>query len=261
MKIPSNPVRLAAMGDLHYTKTSHGKLKPVFEEIGDSADILLLCGDLVDYGLPEETEILAKELSVLKIPILAVFGNHELEAGKQDEVHRILTGAGVNILDGTACEMQGIGFAGVKGFAGGFGQHSLQPWGEPGIKKFVQEAIDEALKLESALAKLRTPHKIAMLHYSPVEATVEGEPAAIYPFLGSSRLEEPLNRYGVTAVFHGHAHQGRPEGRTQAGVPVYNVAIKVLRQNFPDRPIFRLLEIPVETAAAAGDGRGREMRT
>lgn len=249
------------MGDLHYTKTSHGKLKPIFEEIADNADILLLCGDLVDYGLPEETEILAKELSVVKIPILAVLGNHELEAGKLEEVVRILSTAGVNILDGTACEIQGIGFAGVKGFAGGFGQHSLQPWGEQGIKKFVQEAIDEALKLESALAKLRTERRIAMLHYSPIQATVEGEPPAIFPFLGSSRLEEPLNRYGVTAVFHGHAHQGHPEGRTQTGVPVYNVAIKVLKKHFPDRPIYRLLEVPVEALADSGNGMERAVRT
>ncbi|HEX2385562.1 MAG TPA: metallophosphoesterase [Candidatus Binatia bacterium] len=261
MKPHGSSVRLAAMGDLHYTKTSHGKLKPVFEEIADSADILLLCGDLVDYGLPEETEILAKELSIVKIPILAVLGNHELEAGKQDEVQRILAGAGVNILDGTACEIQGIGFAGVKGFAGGFGRHSLQPWGEQGIKRFVQETIDEALKLESALAKLRTQQRIAMLHYAPIQATVEGEPPPIFPFLGSSRLEEPLNRYGVTAVFHGHAHQGRPEGRTQTGVPVYNVAIKVLKQHFPDRPIFRVIEVPAEAPADTGNGMGREVRT
>ena len=261
MKPQGTPIRLAAMGDLHYTKTSHGKLKPIFEEVAESADILLLCGDLVDYGLPEETEILAKELAVVKIPILAVFGNHELEAGKQDEVHRILTSAGVNILDGTACEIQGVGFAGVKGFAGGFGQHSLQPWGEPGLKKFVQESIDEALKLESALAKLRTQQRIAMLHYAPVQETVEGEPAAIFPFLGSSRLEEPINRFGVTAVFHGHAHQGRPEGRTQTGVPVYNVAIKVLRKHYPDRPLFRVLEIPGEGCPEGGNGMEREVRT
>jgi Icc-related predicted phosphoesterase len=254
-------VRLAAMGDLHYTKTSHGKLQPIFEQIAENADILLLCGDLVDYGLPEETEILSKELSVVKIPILAVLGNHELESGKQDEVQKILSSAGVNILDGNACEIHGIGFAGVKGFAGGFGQHSLQPWGEPAIKKFVQESIDEALKLESALAKLRTQHRIALLHYSPIQGTVEGEPHPIYPFLGSSRLEEPLNRYNVTAVFHGHAHHGRPEGRTQTGVPVYNVAIKVLREHYPDRPVFRLIEIPAETRADEGNGMRREVRT
>jgi Icc-related predicted phosphoesterase len=184
-----------------------------------------------------------------------------LESGKQDEVQKILSTAGVNILDGNACEIHGIGFAGVKGFAGGFGQHSLQPWGEPAIKKFVQESIDEALKLESALAKLRTQQRIALLHYSPIQGTVEGEPYPIYPFLGSSRLEEPLNRYNVTAVFHGHAHHGRPEGRTQTGVPVYNVAIKVLREHYPDRPVFRLVDIPAEVRADEGNGMSREVPT
>jgi Icc-related predicted phosphoesterase len=240
-------VRLAAIGDLHYTKTSHGALQPVFAQVAKSADILLLCGDLVDYGLPEETEILAKELAGVKIPMITVLGNHEFESGKQAEVQRILSDAGTTILDGTACEMHGIGFAGVKGFAGGFGEKSLQPWGEPAIKHFVQEAVDEALKLESALAKLRTSQRIALLHYSPIQTTVEGEPPEIFPFLGSSRLEEPLNRYPVAAVFHGHAHRGRPEGRTRGGVPVYNVAMKVLERSFPDRLPFRLVEVPLGT--------------
>jgi Icc-related predicted phosphoesterase len=238
-------VRVAAMADLHYTKTSHGTMLPLFEEVGEKADVLLLCGDLVDYGLPEETEILAKELTAVKIPILAVLGNHEFESGKQEDVQRILSETGVTILDGNPCEVHGIGFAGVKGFAGGFGRQSLQPWGEQMIKHFVQEAVDEALKLESALAKLRTTERVALLHYSPVQATVEGEPPEIFAFLGSSRLEEPLNRYAVTAVFHGHAHHGRAEGRTRGDIPVYNVAAKVLKNSFPDRPPFRLVEIPL----------------
>jgi Icc-related predicted phosphoesterase len=252
-------VRLAAMGDLHYTKTSQGKLQPLFQQAAESADFLLLCGDLVDYGLPEETEVLAKELGAVKIPVIAVLGNHEFESGRKEEVERILGGAGVTILDGTACEIRGVGFAGVKGFGGGFGERALQPWGEPTMKKFVQEAIDEALKLESALAKLRTPQRIALLHYAPIEATVEGEPQAIFPFLGSSRLEEPLNRYPVTAVFHGHAHHGRPEGRTRSGAPVYNVALKVLKQNFPDRPLFRVVEIPSAGSSDGADGARGEV--
>jgi Icc-related predicted phosphoesterase len=259
LKELKNTVRLAAMADLHYTKTSQGKLQPLFAELAESADILLLCGDLVDYGLPEETEILAKELGAVKIPMIGVLGNHEFESGKKDEVERILCQAGVTMLDGTACEIQGIGFAGVKGFGGGFGERSLQPWGEPMMKKFVQEAIDEALKLESALAKLRTTQRVALLHYAPIEATVEGEPPAIFPFLGSSRLEEPLNRYPVSAVFHGHAHHGRPEGRTRSGIPVYNVALRVLKENFPDRPLFRVVEIPSAEAAGVSDGARREV--
>jgi Icc-related predicted phosphoesterase len=239
-------VRIAAIADLHYQKTSHGVLKDVFAEISKNADILLLCGDLVHLGLPEETEVLAKELAVVKHPIIAVLGNHEFESSKQDEVKKILTDAGVVILDGTACQYYGIGFAGVKGFAGGFGRLALEPWGEQSIKDFVKETVRESLKLESALASLRTSKLVALLHYAPVRATVEGEPPEILPFLGSSRLEEPLNRYGVTVAFHGHAHRGQPEGKTREGTPVYNVALKVLEHKYPNRPPFRLFEIPLK---------------
>jgi Icc-related predicted phosphoesterase len=238
-------LRLAAVGDLHCTKNSRGTLQWLFSRIAESADILLLCGDLVDYGQLEEAEVLAKELAGVRIPMLAVLGNHEFESGQQSEVRRILSNAGVVVLDGDAYEVQGIGFAGVKGFGGGFGERALQPWGEESIKKFVHEAVSESLKLESALAKLRTDQRVALLHYSPIQDTVVGEPPEIFPFLGSSRLEEPLNRYPVTAVFHGHAHRGNPDGKTHSGVPVYNVAMKALQCAFPDRPPFRLVEIPV----------------
>jgi Icc-related predicted phosphoesterase len=237
-------VRIAAVGDVHCGRNSHDLVQTLFSQIAQSVDVLLLCGDLVDYGLPEEAAILAKELNGLKIPIVAVLGNHEFESGKQEEVRRLFIDAGVVILDGDAYEISGIGFAGVKGFAGGFGERALQPWGEESIKHFVHEAIAEALKLESALAKLRTAQRIVLLHYAPIQATVVGEPPEIYPFLGSSRLEEPLNRYPVSAVFHGHAHHGTPEGRTKGDVPVYNVAMKLLQNTFPDRPPFRIVDIP-----------------
>jgi Icc-related predicted phosphoesterase len=237
-------LRLAAVGDLHYTKGSVGTLQTLFTEIAGGADVLLLCGDIVDYGLPEEARLLAKELMTLvKIPVIAVLGNHEYESGKHNEVQDILTDAGVILLDGDAREVCGVGFAGVKGFAGGFGERALQAWGEEPTKRFVHEAVNETLKLESALARLRTMQRIVLLHYAPLQDTVEGEPNEIFAFLGSSRLEEPLNRYPVTAVFHGHAHRGRPEGRTKAGVPVYNVAMPLLRHVFPERPPFRVLDI------------------
>ncbi len=243
-------VRLAAIADVHCAKTSQAALQPLFSQINESADVLLLCGDLTNYGLPEEAQVLAKELTAaVKIPILAVLGNHDYESGKQNEVQQILSDAGVNMLDGTPCEIQGIGFVGVKGFVGGFGEWSLQPWGEEIIKRFVHEAVNEALKLESALARLRTARRIVLLHYSPIRATVEGEPPETFSFLGSSRLEDPLNRYSVTAVFHGHAHQGSLEGQTRGEVPVYNVSMPLLRQAFPDRPPFRLIEI--QTASGA----------
>lgn len=237
-------MRIAAIGDLHCSRTSHEFLRPLFAQIARHADVLLLCGDLVDYGLPDEAVILAKEIANLKIPVLAVLGNHEYESGKQDEVARILSDVGVTVLDGDAREILGVGFAGVKGFGGGFGEHALGPWGEAMIKQFVHEAITEALKLESALARLRSEKRIVLLHYAPIRATVVGEPAEIFPFLGSSRLEEPLNRYPVSAVFHGHAHRGAPEGRTKTDVPVYNVAMKLLQNTFPEQPAFRILELP-----------------
>jgi Icc-related predicted phosphoesterase len=239
-------VRVAAVGDVHCKKTSQGELQPLFQQISDSADILLLCGDLTDFGLPEEAQVLAKELtSGLKIPAIAVFGNHDFESGRVQEVQDILSEAGVKVLDGDSYEVHGIGFAGVKGFAGGFGERALAPWGEESIKRFVHEAIDEALKLERAISRLQTAQRLVVLHYSPIQATVEGEPLEIFPFLGSSRLEEPLNRYPVTAIFHGHAHHGSPEGRTQSDAPVYNVALPLLRRVFPDQPPFRVESFPV----------------
>ncbi len=237
-------IRFAAVGDLHCTKESSGTLRKLFVEAAHAADALLLCGDLTDYGLPEEARVLADELSAARIPVIAVLGNHDFESGMQDEVRRILGEAGVRVLDGEACEIEGVGIAGVKGFAGGYGRGALGPWGETSIKQFVNEAIQEALKLESALAKLRTSEVIAMLHYSPIAATVQGEPVEIFPFLGSGRLEEPLIRYPVTAVVHGHAHRGTPEGRTANNTPVYNVAKPLLQRRFPDRPPFRIVEVP-----------------
>jgi Icc-related predicted phosphoesterase len=211
--------------------------------MANGADILLLGGDLCDAGLPEEAEILAREISILKVPVVAVLGNHDYEAGKASEIINILSDAGVNVLDGKSCEIYGVGFAGTKGFAGGFGERALQPWGETTIKTFVHEAIEEALKLESALAALRTPQRIALLHYSPIVETVMGEPPEIFPFLGSSRLEDPLNRYPVAAVFHGHAHRGSPEGVTKAGVRVFNVAKSLLQNVFLNALPFKIMAI------------------
>jgi Icc-related predicted phosphoesterase len=237
-------MRFAAVGDLHVTKDSHGSLRGLFQQANEAADVLLLCGDLTDYGTAEEAHVLADELGAVTIPVVAVLGNHDYESGAPQAVRDILTHAGVRVLDGEACEIDGVGIAGVKGFAGGFGRASLGAWGEPAIKLFVQEALHEAMKLESALAKLRTPRRVAILHYSPVAGTIEGEPVEIYAFLGSSRLEEPLLRYPVDAVFHGHAHRGALEAKTINGVPVYNVAKPLLQRTRPDQPPFRVIELP-----------------
>jgi Icc-related predicted phosphoesterase len=251
MTVPTKEsVRLAAVGDLHCPRTSPDILHALFSHANDRADILLLCGDLTDYGKPEEASTLAKLLAHVKIPILAVLGNHDYESGKWEDVSRILGDAGVTLLDGDSRIHYDIAFTGVKGFAGGFGDRALQPWGEEALKHFVRESIDEGLKLESALAKVQASHRIALLHYSPIVATTEGEVPEIIPFLGSSRLEEPLNRYSVTAAFHGHAHHGTSEGRTKERIPIYNVALPVLQRTFPDRPPVRIVEIPTAVGVA-----------
>src|SRR5688572_24655653 len=244
---PRTHLRIAAIGDLHVSKGSQGVFHSLFAQISQTSDVLVLCGDFTDYGLPEEARILARELTTsVNIPVVAVLGNHDYEGGYEDEVRQILADAGVFVLDGEATEIHGVGFAGVKGFCGGFGRGALGPWGERAIKSFVQEAVDEALKLESALARLRTTRRVAVLHYAPIRATVEGEPPEIFPYLGSGRLEEPINRYRVSAVFHGHAHRGSAEGRTTAGVPVYNVAMPLLARLNPDRPPYLIVELPLE---------------
>jgi Icc-related predicted phosphoesterase len=246
-------VRIAALGDLHVSKNSQGTLQPLFSQISDDADVLLLCGDFTDYGLPDEARVLARDLTAaMKVPVIAVLGNHDYEGGKPQEIREILAGAGVTVLDGEATEVHGVGFAGVKGFAGGFGRGALGPWGEHAIKAFVQEAVDEALKLEAALARLRTQQRVALLHYSPVRSTVEGEPPEIFAYLGSSRLEEPINRYRVSAVFHGHAHRGTLEGRTSTGIPVHNVAMPLLMRTNPNRPPFLVVEMPIDAAGMGG---------
>src|SRR5947208_3060101 len=202
-------LRIAATADLHYGKHSRGVMHDAFAEISLRADLLLLCGDMTDYGLAEEAEELVADLhSGLRIPALAVLGNHDLESGEGKLIEKVLDQAGVVLLDGGAYEINGIGFAGVCGFGGGFGRRMLNAWGEPAIKKFVQEAVDQALKLERGLARLQTPQRVAMLHYAPIPETIAGENPEIFAFLGSTRLEGPLNRHKVTVAFHGHAHNG-----------------------------------------------------
>jgi Icc-related predicted phosphoesterase len=236
-------MRLAAIGDLHCTRQHAGVLRPIFAHVEGRADVVVLCGDLTDHGLPEEAHVLAKELAVVKAPVLGVLGNHDYESGQAAEVIAILADAGVRILDGDSVEIDGNGFAGAKGFAGGFGRGTLGPWGEPAIKAFVKEAIDEALKLEAALARLRTERRVAVLHYAPIRGTVEGEPEEIFAFLGNGRLEEPLERYPVTLAVHGHAHRGALEGRTRVGTPVYNVAMPLLRRELDATFPIRLLDL------------------
>lgn len=246
-------LRIAAIADIHVKKTGQASLQPLFAAASAEADVMLLCGDLTDYGLVDEAKVLAREITTsLRIPAIGVLGNHDFESGKAEDVVKIMIDAGVTMLDGGSHEIEGVGFAGIKGFGGGFGRRQLNAWGEDIIKKFVHEAIEEALKLEGALARLRTPQKVAVLHYAPIHATCAGEPPEISPFLGSSRLEEPIDRYRCSVVFHGHAHRGAMEGRTKGNVPVYNVAMPLLVAGYgDDRLPFRVIEVPVGEAIVA----------
>jgi Icc-related predicted phosphoesterase len=234
-------MKIAAVGDIHVRDREGGLCRALFQQMASSADVIVLAGDLTNRGLPEEAEVLAAETHGLTVPVLAVLGNHDYECDHVDEVKKILCDAGIHMLEDEPFEMDGVGFAGVKGFCGGFGTHMLAPWGEKMIKSFVQEGIEEAVRLESGLARLRTERKVAVLHYAPVSQTVEGEPLEIWPFLGSSRLADPLARYDVAVAFHGHAHNGAHEGRA-GDVPVFNVAQAIMQRLNPEQP-FLLYEV------------------
>jgi Icc-related predicted phosphoesterase len=238
--------RIAAVADVHFKETDKGKWADYFKEISAKADVLIIAGDLTDTGDETEAQILADELKSCTVPIVAVLGNHDYEKGRHKLIRQILLKQGVHVLDGEAITINDVGFAGVKGFGGGFDRHMLSFFGEGAMKAFVQEAVDEALHLDRALSRLdqeqRDIKKIAVLHYSPIKETVIGEPEAIYPFLGCSRLAEPLNRHKVVAAFHGHAHVGTLHGQTTDGIKVYNVAKPILVKEGYKCPYY-LLEV------------------
>jgi Icc-related predicted phosphoesterase len=226
-------LRVAAIGDLHVMETSVAPYRELFAEIGNAADVLVLCGDLTNFGKTSEAEILAEDIRACSIPVVGVLGNHDYECGQPDEVARILHVAGMTVLDEQAVVIEGVGFAGVKGFIGGYGRGELAPFGEPILKAVVDEVLNESRKLENQLRTLRTERSVAVLHYSPTVETLEGEPQEIFQYLGSQRLCEPIDRFDhVKAVVHGHAHHGTYEGRTPLGKPVYNVAQFVLKPLF-----------------------------
>lgn len=224
-------MRVAGLGDLHVAEMAVHPCRDLFREISDQADLLALCGDLTNLGTPREAEILAEDLDSCSIPVLAVLGNHDFESDQAEDVVKILRQARVLFLEGQVHEVDGVGFAGTKGFAGGFDNRMLSPFGEACVKQFVAEAVKEASRLENNLRALKTERVVVVLHYAPVVGTVEGEPKEIYPFLGNSRLAETIDRFPVTAVLHGHAHQGVYAAKTSRGIPVYNCAHSVAKPN------------------------------
>ena len=226
-------LRVAAIGDLHVMEDSVAPYRELFAEISGAADVLALCGDLTNFGKTGEAEILAEDIRTCSIPVVGVLGNHDYECGQPETVSAILREAGMTVLDEQATEIEGVGFAGVKGFMGGYGRGELAPFGEPIAKAFVDEALNEARKLENALRTIRTERSVAVLHYSPTVETLDGEPVEIFQYLGSQRLADAIDRFDhVRAVVHGHAHHGRYEGKTPLGKPVYNVAQFVLQPLF-----------------------------
>ena len=227
---PPKKLRVAAGGAVPGGDPHDRPYRELFDRVHEDADVLVLCGDLTNFGKTREVEILLEDIRSCKIPMVGVLGNHEHECGQPDEVTRMLCDAGVKMLTGQAYEIEGVGFAGGKGFIGGFGRYMLSPFGEASIKAFVQEAVEDANHIENSIRMLRTERSVVVLHYSPVVDTVMGEPPEIHAFLGSSRLGETIDRYdNISLVVHGHAHRGQPEGRTNKGTPVYNVALPVLR--------------------------------
>jgi uncharacterized protein len=228
-------MRIAATADLHFTTGSRhsAPLLDQLNRVRDSADVLVIAGDLTGTGLPGEMTQLLNVVVRARIPTIVVLGNHDFESGNQAELMQMLSQAGIKVLDGTAYERAGVGFAGTKGFVGGFGRTLLTAFGEPEIKHFVQASVDEALKLERAMAQLRSEKRVVVLHYSPIATTVHGEPLEIYPFLGTSRLAEVVDRHGAQLVLHGHAHHGQLDGKTTTGISVHNVALNLLQAQSP----------------------------
>jgi Icc-related predicted phosphoesterase len=242
MSTTNKKFRIAAVGDIHVGLNDQNRFKDLFTEISDKADVLLLCGDLTYSGLADEAKVLSSELSSCRIPTLAVLGNHDHDQEQNQEIRDVLQNETVHLLDGEHLVIGDVGFAGTIGFAGGFDKYMLNSFGEKPIKTFVQEAVNEELKLERALSQLTTEKKVVLLHYAPIRHTVVGEPTEIWPFLGSSRLLEPIEDYEATAVFHGHAHMGTHEGVTPKGTPVFNVAMPIM-QKLNEKQPYALIEI------------------
>ncbi|GHC63754.1 metallophosphoesterase family protein [Limoniibacter endophyticus] len=238
--MPKPKMKVAAIADLHIKEDGSKDYRDIFAEVSSKADVLVMAGDLTDLGKPEEARLLAEQLRTCTIPKVAVLGNHDYECGQVEEVVKVLKGAGVNLLDGSQVEINGVGFVGAKGFAGGFGRFMLGSFGEPAIKAMVSEGVAETMRLENAMRQVRSDRALVILHYAPIAETVEGEPKEIYPFLGSSRLAETIDRFKVSAVVHGHAHRGAFRGKTPGGAAVYNVAAHIEK---PEGLAYAILEL------------------
>jgi Icc-related predicted phosphoesterase len=235
-------MRIAATADIHFSPQSYDRIREPLSHVRDEADLLIIAGDLTNYGKPDEMHSLLNALVRLRVPIVAVLGNHDYESGQEQELIKMMSTEGIKVLDGSSYERDGIGFAGTKGFLGGFGRGVLTAFGEREVKAFVQASIDETMKLERALSMMRAEKTVIVTHYAPVAETVRGEPVEIWPYLGSSRLAEVIDRHGASLAVHGHAHHGNLDGKTTAGVPVHNVALSLLMSQKPPCP-YRVFDV------------------
>jgi Icc-related predicted phosphoesterase len=231
-------MKIAAISDIHIKKTDKGRLVELFQTVSENADVLLICGDLTDNGFLEEAQNIAEDAKSATIPILAVLGNHDYENNLQNEIKETLTISNISVLENESKKIKDVEFFGLKGYCGGFDQHMLASWGETSTKNFVNESVSDSLKLDSILSHSQENKKVVLMHYSPISQTVEGEPKEIYPFLGSSRYEEVINRRVVNVVFHGHAHKGTLQGKTKTDIPVFNVCHSLIYENLDQKKYF-----------------------
>ncbi len=230
-------IRVAAVGDVHAGLDSGGCLRPHFEHVRERADLLLLAGDLTRHGDPEEAAVLVEELRDVGVPTVAVLGNHDHHSDAGDKIRALLEEGGIRVLEGegTVVDVRGarVGVAGTKGFGGGFAGACATDFGEPEIKAFIRHSRRLADRLGDALEQLADVDvRVALLHYSPVEDTLQGERLEIYPFLGSYLLAEAIDRAGADLVLHGHAHAGVERGMTPGGIHVRNVAQPVIKHAY-----------------------------
>jgi len=229
-------IRLAAVGDLHVGEDSRGLWAPHLRNLAREADVLLLAGDLTRAGSVEEAAVLADELRAATLPTVAVLGNHDYHSDADAGVTERLRRIGVRVLEGTGTVIEAggvrIGIAGTKGFGGGFAGACGSDFGEPEMKAFIRHTQKLSDQLARTLEELDADVRVALLHYSPIPATLQGERLEIYPFLGSYLLAEAIDRSGADLVLHGHAHGGTERGVTPAGIRVRNVAQPVIHSAY-----------------------------
>jgi Icc-related predicted phosphoesterase len=228
-------IRIAAAGDIHAGSADADRVRDAFRRVEEQCDLILLAGDLTQHGQVDEVCVVADACRTLEVPVVAVLGNHDWQSDRPADLSRALVEAGVVVLERshTILPVKGtsVGVVGVKGFIGGFGNQWAN-FGEPLFREAYAETTRDVDALDRGLAAIEScAVRIALLHYSPVEATLVGEPERIWLVLGAERLAGPIRQHRPCLVVHGHAHRGSFEGDID-GIPVYNVAVHVIGREF-----------------------------